>query len=475
MVNTAYQKNVAYLFIPFAFEKQEHFNPLIDALDADGLWQRWTGDDKGYMFKYIADKINGGDVGSCQCRHFQLAEEKRESFGLGAASDWFSTVRPRPFGGVREPIRFRILDVQLFCFRTSVCILAFMLHFEKDDPFFVAHAEFYLKNAARERFRLDDAERSATLLEFSEALTARLKRVSALDFFYYANEDSRRANVLTYLEVEDPVRGGDGKPDEDERYFRRELFYLKRCYRESYTYTKKDSLDSEENYVASEDRIWGISPEAAVCLACPERGDRAFLRSTFYPNFNTRYLFMYVLVLHQKYVLYKFLTDIGVGAYNDLETLERYRAQLYEFETNFVFSCVTEVPQYQLLYEKMTQAFSLKKLYEDVREPLISLAEVRRAADEKAQRQKEEEQQKRDLKINKALFWLSALSVFSALVDSFDFIDSFVGWFAGPVVVKVVQLCCIALILWIGYKVFRLSRGPKKRGPSTDQKGSKRA
>lgn len=95
---------------------------------------------------------------------------------------------------------------------------------------------------------------------------------------------------------------------------------------------------------------------------------------------------MYVLLLHQKYVLYMFLTIIGLDTYNDLEKLEAYRQQLYEFETDFVFSCITEVPQYQILHEKLSDVFSLKKMYEDVREPLVSLSEVRRANAEKRQR-----------------------------------------------------------------------------------------
>ena len=56
------------------------------------------------------------------------------------------------------------------------------------------------------------------------------------------------------------------------------------------------------------------------------------------------------------------LTKIGIGVYNSLETLEEYRRQLYEFETDFVFSCVSEVPQYQELYDRIVQAFSLKKM-----------------------------------------------------------------------------------------------------------------
>ena len=124
--------------------------------------------------------------------------------------------------------------------------------------------------------------------------------------------------------------------------------------------------------------IWGVSQEAAVCITCPEMGRGTFIRTTFYRNFNYQYLYMYILLLHQKYVLYMFLTEIGVGRYNTLETLEEYRRRLYEFEADFVFSCVTEVAQYQRLYDRMTDVFALKDMYEDVNEPIRALTEEKK-------------------------------------------------------------------------------------------------
>ena len=114
----------------------------------------------------------------------------------------------------------------------------------------------------------------------------------------------------------------------------------------------------------------------------------------------------------------------------NLEMLEEYRSHLYEFETDFVFSCVTEVPQYQNLYDRMTRAFSLETMYKDVHEPLTALSDVRRISNE-------EKQQNRDKNMNRALVVLSLLSLFSALVDSFDFIQSFFGWFLNDTGVKV--------------------------------------
>ena len=134
------------------------------------------------------------------------------------------------------------------------------------------------------------------------------------------------------------------------------------------------------------------------------------------------------------------LTQIGIGTYNKLETLEEYQHQLYEFETDFVFSRVTEVPQYQNLYNRLAEAFALKEMFLDVREPLVSLSEIRRTANEK-------KQQNRDNAVNRSLFMLSLLTFFSALLDGFDFVESFFSWFFDANIIKGIQIGSMALVV----------------------------
>lgn len=427
-------KNVSYIFIPFLYKKQTDFGSLIDELSGSETWTL-IHDEIVYMLKYVADKIDSRNRKNCQCFHFELNREARKKLGLEPEEFWYSTSE-HIFYESSEKFRFQILSVQLYCFSTTVCIIAFKVHFEKNDPIWLSSAQYYVKKVSREKiYKTESQERYDTMLAISKRLVSHLQSVCEFDFFYYANPSTERANMLTYLEVE-------AKED-----YRQELFYLRRCYRESFLYAENEELDRDEIYIPSKDIIWGISPEAAVCLVCPELGRGQFIQGTFYKNFNAQYLFMYVLLLHQKYTLYMLLTKIGVGTYNNLETLEEYRQQLYEFETDFVFSCITEVPQYMYLYERMIQAFSLKKMYEDVHEPLRSLGEIRRTISE-------DKQKRQDNKVSKALLMLSVLSFFSALVDSFDFVESFCGWFLTDIGVKVVQVFCIAVIFIIAVYVF---------------------
>lgn len=431
--------NISYLFIPFRYERQSQFSTLIQALNRHDGWEI-IHDDIKYMLKYVADKIDSRAPETCQCFHFGLKEEAKEALDIPGQEEWCCFD-----GGYRdgkERFRFQLQSVQLYCFSTTVCVMALRLRFERSDPRWIAAAQYYLKKASRQAIHREayPGRPPFRTLELAKELVAGLDCPIPFQFFFYANPTTERANFLTYLEVEE-------KED-----YRQDLFYLRHCYGDGYLYQENPEEDRREIYSSTRDTIWGVTPEAAVCLSRPGLGRTHFLRGTFFRNFNAQYLFMYVLLLHQKYVLYMFLTLIGVGAHNDLEVLEDYRHQLYEFETNFVFSCVTEVPQYQTLYEKLTEAFALQKLYDDVREPIVSLSEVR-------QHTAEAKQKNRDKRTNSALFMLSLLSLFSALVDSFDFAQEYISHIGGTLLVNGVQAFCFVVIFaLLGYVIYNLYR-----------------
>ena len=429
-----YFSNTSYIFLPFTYEAQSAFRPMVDALDGSPCFQPVRGETR-YLLRYVADKINSEDGANCQCFHYTLTDAGRERCGIGGAERWYETNR-HPFRDGNFRFRFRLLAVHLYCFSTSVGVLAFQLSFEDSDPLRISTAQFHLKRVSGELLRLEGETARTTMLRMAQDVTKDLNDRFTLRFFCHANPGRERANLLTYLEV----------PEQED--YRRELYYLRHCYSDGYLYTDSPELEEKEIYSLAKDTVWGVSSEAAVCLVCPDMGRRAFLQKTFFRNFNAEYLFMYVLLLHQKYVLYTFLTRIGIGTQNDLETLENYRHQLYEFETDFVFACVTEVPQYQILYDRVSEAFALRRMFEDVHDPLISLAEVRREAAEKARKE-------RDDSVDKALLLLSILSFFSALVDSFDFNQSFFGLFLGSTGVRIVQGTCIVLIFAVVILAFR--------------------
>ncbi len=428
------KENSSYIFIPFIFDKPADFRSLVKDLNASSDWSL-VEDEILYMLKYVADKINSRDLENCRCFHYMLTEEGAEKNSLFFGEDAIYTTEEHKYCGSPTRFGFRILDVQLFVFSTSVGIVSFHVKYENDEPLWVSSAQYSMKKVSRERICRCGTTDSFTMLGKAWEILYNLNTSYCFNFFYYSNKGTERANVLTLLEV---------SPQED---YTRELYYLRRCYHDGFVYTEKPELDKKEIHYSAQNILWGISPEAAVCLVCPGEKDKKFFHSTFCTNFSRQYLFMYVLLLHRKYVLYMFLTKLGIGETKRLAELEAYKHQLDEFETDFVFSCITEVPQYQELYEKMADAFSLKAMYKDVHEPLTALAESRRQATEQAQKRAEEN-------TNKAITFLTLLTFASALMDSFQFVSAFFGWFNTPEPwIKGIQGVCIGgimlIVVWV--------------------------
>lgn len=446
----------SYIFIPFSMEHSDRFQALTKAVTESGKWDP-VHDNIRYMLKYVSDKYVDSDSQNRLYYHFTLRDDARQDFQIVPEDQWFQTADALPVNGTRKHIRFHLNKVHLFCFGTRMCILAYQISLEKTDALEVADSLFHLKLADQEveqvmpaPAEIDPVHRPRiTALGLAEALVEKFQAVDPLTFFGHMDPQYARANVLTYLEV--PVQEN----------YDRELFYLRNCYNRRFLYTRNEALDRKEIFQNTEDIIWGVTSEASVCLTCPDKGNAKFIRKVFLKNFQSEYLFMHVILLHQKYVLYMLLTELGIGQNNDREMLEKYQENLTEFKTDFVFSVISEVPQYQNLYNYMVRASSLERLYQDVQEPLISLGEIRRKAEEK-------EQAKRDSNINNALLLLSILSFFSVMADSYGFVDALFSLLLPDVNAKYAQLGCMGLIFLLFIYVFikLLSKPGKKRKKS---------
>lgn len=443
-------KHFSYIFIPFSMEHPGSFQAMTKAVTESGKWDP-IHENIRYMLKYVSDKYMDSDNQNRLFYHFALRDDCRGMFQLPPASEWLQTSETYPVGKIWEHIRFQLHKVHLFCFGTRMCILAYQISLDKAEPLDVADSLFHLKMASVEVEQAlplqpegEPAPRT-TALRLAQALVKEFETIDRFTFFGHMDPQYARANVLTYLEVA------------NQESYDKELFYLRNCYNRRFLYTPNADLDKKENFQNTDDIIWGVTPEASVCLTCPEKGNGRFLQKVFRKNFQSEYLFMYVILLHQKYVLYMLLTELGIGQNNDRKTLEQYQENLYEFKTDFVFSVITEVPQYQNLYDYMVRASALDQLYQDVQEPLISLGEIRRQAEEK-------EQAKRDSNTNHALILLSVLSFFSVMADSSGFVDAIFALLLPNVSTVYAKLGCMGFILLLFIYIFiKLLTKPKKK------------
>lgn len=429
-----YKNNFSYIFIPFALERAEDFDGFCKSVRESGNWEVMD-DEIRYLHRYVSEKLKSYSGDRINAYRFRIRREFAQKQGVHFDAPWYTT-EPKSFRG-EENVRFAftISDVQLFSFNTSICVLAFQLCFKDSDPYRVAAAEYYLRKITTERISFGDGPKESFVDLSGKLLEQQLEKYCA-DFFFYAAPNNERANFLTYIDV----------PKKDS--YAQELFFLKWCYHDGFEYDADCCEDGSEDYLASSNIVWGLSASAAACLVCREgqRGD--FVEKTFQKNFQKQYLMTYILLLHQKYMMYLFLTKISVGIDGNLVQLENYKRRLYEFETNYMFSHISEVPQYQRFYEKVKKTFALDAMFNDVREPLVQLAQIQSQAAEKKQREY-------DNRINTALTTLSLLTVVSAVTDATG-VTANLGWLIHPLAAKIIQLAALAGV--VGMSIFMICR-----------------
>ena len=431
-MSAGYLKNFSYLFMPFTLEQPEQFPAFFQRLTEENGWHASKLENR-YLHQYVLEKLSWNAESSSP--HFVLDEKFAAEKNLQLGADY--TLKGRKYKDLE--LNFQVAGVELFTFPTSICVLTFELRFpEEYEPKQIAAAQYYLRKISAERIcLLQDGEdaRGVCFADMAKGLMEAAGGNMALDFFFYAPPKNEKANFLTYVDV----------PKKES--YQEDLFYLKWCYSEGFDYDEFCSDDSE-NYQASKTVFWGITVSAAACLVHRSESQKAFIEGTFQKNFRKYYLSTYILLLHQKYTMYRFLTKMSVGLDGNLVQLESYKSQLFEFETRYMFGYITEVPQYQRFYQRVRKMFALDKLFADVQEPLLQLAEIKK---QKA----EDEQRAYDYRINTALTTLSLLTIVSALTDASG-ITANLTWLIPEAVSKIIQL--VVLIGVAAVSIYMLIR-----------------
>lgn len=429
MEQSNYLSNFSYVFIPFCIEDEKFFSSFNESIKNTGKWSV-SSNKISYLHKYVSDRLMNEDESNANLFHYHLLASAAADTDLPLNEYCYGT-QEKTFNDKRnETFNFKIIDVQLFCFSTSVCMLVYKLNFMSNDPFHIAAAQYYLKKINTEQVVLknnDGKKVSKSFIDISRDVLGDLVKNYNLDFFFYSITNTERPNFFTYLDL----------PEAND--YEKELFYLKWCYNDKFAYNDEYDENDSINYIADAGKTWGISPSAAVCIVNRTEKNKGFIENTFQRNFENQYLFTYVFLLHQKYMLYLFLTKIPIDVDRNLDLLEDYKRRLYEFDTKYIFSHISEVPQYQRFYEKIMKCFKIKEMFNDVQEPLSHLVEIQRLNNEA-------QQQKHDYNINATLTILSLLTIVSAITDATG-ITSNLDWLLPPIAAKIIQMVTTILVI----------------------------
>lgn len=490
-------RNCSFIFLPFLFETSGHFAggpEVFDDIIGKGLsigdaplnhMTSWTMSDtkiRKYMLKYIQDIFLTDDTRFRKMLMLEPADIGKVLLSEGHIQPdqllKFTPVDGRTDENCSDEYGFQIKGVNIYMFRTGVGIVCFEVEFPKSEYTYISTCEYFLQKVRQQQIPdicVDKYSGSHTLLDLARSLTDSVFTDLGFDvdrsntenylkilFFYYSKKDTERADFFTFLDVDgsdrkkvhSDARENNSDARENICIYEKELFYLDRCYKPSFSYVPGSSKDSV--YQSSAGKFWGITQKCTACIfdSTLEGATRSF-HDTFFSNFKDHYRFMYVLILHQKYALHMYLSrrvPTEEMPELDREHLERYQEQLYAFKTDFVFACISEIEQYQDLYKMINEEFALSELYTDVDEPLQKLDELEKKKKEEEEQKKEQAEHERESIMNFVLAVIALLSIFSALKDSFDYFGDLLDTTRWPFLIGFSVFAVIAA--FIIYKLF---------------------
>lgn len=390
----------SYFFIPFRYVGDDYdtFRYKLDAdiwnirpyiikddrqkaslSDEDRVFSEWG----SHFYGHINDRIAG------KCFYYTLNQDTLSSVGR--------MVLIRSGEDVLET-DYVISEVSLVHFSTAVGMIIYRVDAinEDADEYTVARMCSELKNPVYTA--LGTAGGSISLIAaFRTFFTKEVASKMKLLFQY---PDVCRGNVNFFS-----FNYSDSTPG----HFTTDAKQLNRMYAARYGYDRDhvhpagyEYDDYAEILALVEDINFGMTPEGLTCLAygCTDRADGGrpeYLTGTFRYEFCSTYLFMYILLLHQKYALCSLLKDF-VNA-PDKKALE-------DFRSAFGVNEISGEAEYQRLYSKTRRQLAV--------EGLVQEAEDMLPADDAGVMTKLEDI---SAHTNSALTVIMTFSIFTALAD----------------------------------------------------------
>jgi len=407
-------RNSSYIFVPFIC------NHNVSHLSIEEYWKVKNQNNK-YFLKYIVDKMSPDSNAVC-CRPYLMDDNLRRSLGIVESSQncFLETTK---YTEKNNPFAFQINEISLFLFETNIGFIIYKIeHDTKDSAYRIASKNYHLKKVHSTSLYTQKADGvkstlvvgSASITSLSELSSYILEKTVSADvdiFFNYCEKPERRSNILTHYNL----NLDHNLNEKDDKDIDNVLFYLKRNYHHQWMRDKSDVISSDEYFKASPYIRWGITSEATICLTITDPST-FFVSNSFYDNFHTHYLYIYILALHQKYALYHFLTKFN--AESDIVQLETCLFELADFRAKYVFQVVSESETYQTVYSKARASFSLDHLFIDIDEQVRRIVDIKRTI-------KDKKDTKQENRITLVISLLAFFSLFSALVD----VNSLINWF----------------------------------------------
>ncbi len=298
-----------------------------------------------------------------------------------------------------EPDASPVLQrVVLSCFSTGCFFAEFHVSYEGLTLEQITDFAFHFKNAKKGK---DEVCGTVTM---EEALIALLPQQVATEPFFTGSDFKLECKMFHQICLEEPL-------SEDE--INKHLIHLRRGYHRNFAIPQMCGEYDMTYEPYSYDR-WAGSQEGLVNIfnyTGEESTDR-FLAKYKPLHLSQNYLFMYLVLLNQRFSAVRYLDKISQFSKYTRKEKEKLNVKIFQLKTVFSFSVVSDDQLYQNLYTKMYGLLDIDRLLADIHDNEAQVETLQN-----------HELLENEKMTSRFLFGLSLLSLFSVLVDAAGYFD----------------------------------------------------
>lgn len=436
-------KNHSYFFIPFKVNNIERWRYHLEerryTTNNGKIIQVWEKISKRVPVHLMQHVIDG--VGYQTERHYAYKLVDKRAYGLPYSdkNKKLLTCIMR-YRGMNREFLIDICNVNVHCFESQVGFLVYDIWYSKEMTendileFNYLFKKVGLTNLSfKDAVPLDTFEEKTYLYQLSQNMIGNGYNDEAELFFNCLNPVRMECNVFSVYCVNEALEDTE-----------RMLFYLCHSYTEDYGY---DLPMGDAGYLAYYPYSyihWGYCQDG---IACIYSDINEFTQYNLQGKLANDYYFMYLILLHQRYVILLLIDKMMKFKEEDVQKWKEIRQDLIQYRMVYSYIVVSDEMPYHKIYKDMREALSIDVFENDLNDISDRMYAIRKEEQneiEERQRKKEEaDDDYRNWRLEIGLGVLSLLAVFSALVDSITIIN--LWFFQGK------SYSCFTWIHWIAY------------------------
>lgn len=316
-----------------------------------------------------------------------------------------------------------VIKIRITLFATGMAFMYFLVNYGSLSPEEIADFSYHLKRAKRSA-NYDSSIENGSCQPLYNAICELLPSECSMVPFFEAISDVKTQCIafhMLYL------------PELEESDSSHTVFLLKRSYRSNFEYNPKAEKNGYDMYYSPYSYMdWGGSEEGLVCI-CKKSAEASFYVEHYhYPQLTNDYLFMYLLLLNQRFSMVKYIMELS-KCENDSTELKKIDEKVVMLKSKFSFRIISDDMIYQNIFSKMFCLLQIESLLCDIEECNDRMESVVR-----------KESEIRENRTSSILLVLSFLTVFSALIDASDYFDRWnVSGEISTIISLVIALCAV--------------------------------